>query len=123
MACSGTGFVVDSNTVVTAGHNVWNRKDRKFPSKHAVEVQVHIGYEGAASCPLSCIRKARSIAVGWDYYQKSHKLNDVAVITLDKPFEKDQILPMNVYDSDPFVYEKKLPNVAVGGYPGICLGT
>jgi V8-like Glu-specific endopeptidase len=78
----GTGFLIDNNHLITAGHCVYDH-DGRF---HAKQVKVYIGYEGQNVVPESQVRYANHIALGGNFYSAHHKDNDLAIITLNRAF-------------------------------------
>ncbi|MCJ1465212.1 hypothetical protein MMC07_003828 [Pseudocyphellaria aurata] len=108
----GSGWLLDSSTVVTAAHCVYDFREKKF----AVKVVVHIGRHTQKNTAINTKKEHRlgaSVAINWGYYVSQKTQYDIAVIKLDRPF--NDASPVAWQDCPPLVNK---PTVRVVGYPG-----
>ncbi|KAI3548676.1 ATP synthase F1 [Colletotrichum abscissum] len=113
----GSGWLISPETVVTAGHVVY---DWKFGYQRAKEIKCFIGYAGRASVDSEKhdvqARLGERVITTLEWVQSGPRIrtHDVAFIKLDRPFEGDlNMFP--VQDPTPVSDEVRL---GVVGYPG-----
>ncbi|KAJ4289570.1 hypothetical protein N0V90_010899 [Kalmusia sp. IMI 367209] len=103
----GTGWLIKHDILVTAGHNVYDRKDG-----HAVSVTAWIGYHGETSVKNKSVQCRSGIRVMMPAeMERESETRDFAFVLLNEDF----------VDVEPFEY-KSTPTtpteVRVVGYPG-----
>ena len=108
----GTGWLISSDVMVTAGHCVY---DWREPFGRAVHINAYIGYNGKASVDSPNVQSRRAkralTTEGW-LQSYSNRINDVAFVKLEKPFVG--VEPFS-FDATPSRGEESL---GVVGYPG-----
>ena len=117
---SGTGWLLDEQTVITAAHNV-NAIGRNRKAEHVKNVVVSSGYSGKKTVTTNDveIRRGKAVVVHSGYYAKDSKSHhswwekyDLAAIRLDKPFQKAE--PFRWVNTPPVANHIK---IQVVGYP------
>lgn len=112
----GTGFLVYHDTLVICAHNVCQREDANTVF-HAYDVRVYPGLAGQSEVTTVLTRRACHIAVGWEYYVGGGLgANDLAVITLERPFAPPEVAPILYSQANPADIVLKV--LTVVGYPG-----
>ncbi|KAJ9131063.1 hypothetical protein NKR23_g11900 [Pleurostoma richardsiae] len=104
-----TGWLIDSSTVVTAGHNVYDWRDG-----YLVSVKAFTGYYGPKSeyDPKVDRRHGRCVILPYAWIAKEYENYDVALIALEKPFT---ISTSVKYTNTPETETKRY--LGVVGYP------
>ncbi|TGJ86738.1 hypothetical protein E0Z10_g2056 [Xylaria hypoxylon] len=111
----GTGWLISPDTLVTAGHNVYNWSGGEDGLGRAVRIRCYVGYHGrdAIDSPIVQCRFAKTIVTTAEWLtSKDNRHRDVAFIQLDRPFEGN--LRVFSYKSTPKVGDEML---GVVGYP------
>ncbi|UQC76855.1 ATP synthase F1 [Colletotrichum lupini] len=113
----GSGWLISPDTVITAGHVVY---DWKYRYQRAKEIKCFIGYAGRSSVDSEKhdvqARLGERVITTLEWVQSGPQIrtHDVAFIKLDRPFEGDlNMFP--VQDPTPVSGEVRL---GVVGYPG-----
>ena len=117
---SGSGWLIDDRTVVTAAHNLYDSAGSK--KEHAKNVLVAIGYSGKQTKDENTpeIQLGKSAAVHLGYYNQNPKSYDpewqkydIAIIRLENSFKEPNPL---LFENTPYMES----NVAIEvvGYPG-----
>jgi V8-like Glu-specific endopeptidase len=110
----GTGWLIEEDTVITAGHNLYNTKQ----NTHAIKVLVCVGYtkeQTTAPIDVKCeYRWAKAAAVHWGWYKAGQERFDFAVIRLESPFKDIRKIP---FKPTPLKTETAT-KLRVLGYPG-----
>lgn len=111
---SGTGWLIDRNTVVTAAHNLFNKD--AFLKKNGYQpsaVKIWLGQNGPAQS-FANVRYAAKWFVHDAYLKNRSKLEyDVAVIKLDRPADAASE-PFRIIDLE---RENGFADIGVVGYP------
>ncbi|KAK0714490.1 trypsin-like cysteine/serine peptidase domain-containing protein [Lasiosphaeris hirsuta] len=113
----GTGYLVSADTLITAGHCVFdiNHESKKGLGR-VTEMKVFIGYSGKKSVDTGGVqqRKAASVATTVEWVTSGNRRGDVAFVRLDKAFTGN--LRLFTYKDTPLAQ----PDVMLGivGYPG-----
>jgi len=106
---SGSGWLIDKSTVVTAAHNLYDPVRKHF----ARQITVYIGItNGKKKHPRVETRAAQFAAVHWGYFAASLRQNDFAVLKLQNGF--DDVTPIECKVAAP---AGKI-HLEVVGYPG-----
>ena len=107
---AGTGWLVQNDLLVTAGHMVLSKL-----RKRAVYLNAYAGYHGLDSIGKPNVQKRRAnrVVILKAYFQNQSSLRDVAFVKLREPFENVQ----------PFTYcdtpeQTKASHIGVVGYSG-----
>ncbi|KAF1987273.1 trypsin-like serine protease [Aulographum hederae CBS 113979] len=80
----GTGWLIDNETIITAGHNLYSPQEKSYAEK----VTAYVGATKGKTHPIRAeTREGRFAAVHWGYYTAKLKQNDMAVIKLAKGFD------------------------------------
>ncbi len=110
----GTGWVIDSSTIVTAAHDLCDPKKDLGDNLHAIAIRASIGLKGnpAETRPKMERRRGRCAAVHWAWYAHMKEQNDFAIIKLEKPFQDVQ--PMAWKDTPSSAQKSRC---RVVGYP------
>ncbi|KAK4222552.1 hypothetical protein QBC38DRAFT_401292 [Podospora fimiseda] len=111
----GTGWLISPDTLVTAGHNVFDWSGYGTGLGRAVHIKVYIGYHGRENTdsPMVQSRVAREIVTTAEWIMsRENRHRDVAIIRLDRPFTGN--LRCFNYKSTPKQGEDML---GVVGYP------
>jgi V8-like Glu-specific endopeptidase len=108
----GTGWLIDTDTVITAAHNVYIPLEKS----HATRVDVYIGYTSDEfSGPAVCEQRlAQTAGIHWGYYVTGQHMYDIAVLRLASPFRTAKPIP---YKTTP-IHIAQNTNLRVVGYPG-----
>lgn len=106
----GTGWLLNHDTVVTAGHNLYD-PDKRF---HACEVTVSIGITiGTIGSEIVETQQVSTVAVHWGYFAGGRIQNDMAILKLKQPLQTARPIPW-----------MEAPLIGIGcflrivGYPG-----
>lgn len=87
---SGTGWLLNHDTVVTAGHNVYN-PDKKF---YACKVTVSIGVTvGTMGSDIVETQQVSTVAVHWGHFAAGRIQNDMAILKLKQPLKTARPIP------------------------------
>ena len=108
---AGTGWLLKDDLVVTAGHVVLS----KLQKRRAVYLKAYAGYHGLGSVddkPGVQQRWANRVVVIKAYYQDQSSIHDVAFVKLREPF--DNIQPFTHCNTP----ERGTGSLSVVGYPG-----
>jgi V8-like Glu-specific endopeptidase len=102
----GTGWVIDNETLVTAGHCVYNMQHG-----HVTAVEAVLGYGETTDGVES--RRGECVVVHWGWYKTFSPRYDLAFIRVTLPFEKARPIP---WMETPIT--AKDMQVGVVGFPG-----
>ncbi|KAI0910811.1 trypsin-like cysteine/serine peptidase domain-containing protein [Ustulina deusta] len=111
----GTGWLISSNLLVTAGHNVYSWAGSEGGLGRAAHINCYIGYHGRDSIdsPIVQHRFAKTVVTTAEWLtSKDNRHRDVAFIQLDRPFTGN--LRVFSYKPTPKVGDEML---GVVGYP------
>lgn len=111
----GTGWLISPDTLVTAGHNVFNWSGYGPGLGRAVHIKAYIGYHGRenVNSPIVQSRVAKEIVTTAEWIMsRENRHRDVAIIRLDRPFEGN--LRCFTYKATPKQGEEM---IGVVGYP------
>ncbi|KAK4167810.1 trypsin-like cysteine/serine peptidase domain-containing protein, partial [Cladorrhinum sp. PSN259] len=111
----GTGWLISPDTLVTAGHNVFDWSGYGQGLGRAVHIKAYIGYHGRENLesPIVQSRVAKEIVTTAEWVMsRENRHRDVAIIRLDRPFEGN--LRCFTYKSTPKLAEEM---IGVVGYP------
>ncbi|KAK0616705.1 trypsin-like cysteine/serine peptidase domain-containing protein, partial [Immersiella caudata] len=114
----GTGWLISPDTVVTAGHNVFDWSGFGKGLGKAVQIKCYIGYQGAASVnsPDVQFRLAKNIITTPEWITgRENRHRDVSFIQVDRPFTGD--LRIFRYEDTPAAEDDEIM-LGVVGYPG-----
>ncbi|KAK3492025.1 uncharacterized protein B0T23DRAFT_132759 [Neurospora hispaniola] len=111
----GTGYLVASDTFVTAGHCVFHRGDDGHGLGRLTHMKCFIGYHGkdSASDPSVQFRSAAKVVTTSKYIIDGDRRRDVAFVKVDQPFDGN--LNLFKYQDTPL---KDSTLLGVIGYPG-----
>ncbi|KAK3346997.1 hypothetical protein B0T25DRAFT_592952 [Lasiosphaeria hispida] len=113
----GTGYLVSSDILITAGHCVFDiNHETKKGLGRVTEMKVFIGYSGKKSVDTEGVqqRKAASVATTAQWVTSGNRRGDVAFVRLDKPFTGN--LRLFTYKDTPVAQSDVM--LGVVGYPG-----
>ncbi|KAK4187337.1 hypothetical protein QBC35DRAFT_234478 [Podospora australis] len=111
----GTGWLISPDTLVTAGHNVYDWSGFGTGLGRAVDIKAYIGYHGRESLksPIVQSRSGKIVVTTAEWIMsKENRHRDVAFIRLDRPFEGN--LRLFSYKATP---ETGDDMIGVVGYP------
>ncbi|KAK4460582.1 hypothetical protein QBC42DRAFT_229290 [Cladorrhinum samala] len=111
----GTGWLISPDTLVTAGHNVFDWSGYGQGLGRAVHIKAYIGYHGRENVesPIVQSRVAKEIVTTAEWIMsRENRHRDVAIIRVDRPFEGN--LRCFTYKSTPKLAEEM---IGVVGYP------
>ncbi|KAI1177493.1 trypsin-like serine protease [Nemania sp. FL0916] len=111
----GTGWLISPDTLVTAGHNVYNWGTIEGGLGRAVHIKCYIGYHGRDSIhsPVVQYRRAKTVITTAEWLTgKDNCHRDIAFIQLDRPFEGN--LRVFSYKSTPKFGDEM---IGIVGYP------
>ncbi|KAK3997783.1 hypothetical protein QBC44DRAFT_354296 [Cladorrhinum sp. PSN332] len=111
----GTGWLISPDTLVTAGHNVFDWSGYGTGLGRAVHIKAYIGYHGRenVNSPIVQSRVAKDIVTTAEWVMsRENRHRDVAIIRLDRPFEGN--LRCFTYKGTPKQAEEM---IGVVGYP------
>ncbi|KAK4443110.1 hypothetical protein QBC34DRAFT_443621 [Podospora aff. communis PSN243] len=114
----GTGWLISPDTVVTAGHNVFDWSGFGKGLGRAVQIKCYIGYQGAASVnsPEVQFRLAKNIVTTPEWISgRNNRHRDISFIQVDRPFTGD--LRVFRYEDTPAAEDQGVM-LGVVGYPG-----
>lgn len=116
----GTGWLINDDIIVTAGHNAFNWQGNRGQPGEVVEVEAYIGYQGRATLRQDIAsgqvqyRRGKSVVTTTQYISNYKQRNfNFALIQLDRPF--NDVTPIR-WRSTPM----RADGVKIGvvGYPG-----
>ncbi|KAK0724409.1 hypothetical protein B0H67DRAFT_483186 [Lasiosphaeris hirsuta] len=111
----GTGWLIAPDTLVTAGHNVYDWSGYGTGLGRAVHIKAYIGYHGKKNLnsPIVQSRLAKNIVTTAEWLtSRDNRHRDVAIIQLDRPFTGD--LRLFSYKPTPSQADEM---IGVVGYP------
>ncbi|KAK3374218.1 hypothetical protein B0T24DRAFT_657798 [Lasiosphaeria ovina] len=111
----GTGWLISPDTLITAGHNVYDWSGYGRGLGRAVHIKCYIGYHGKKNVdsPIVQQRLAKSIVTTAEWLtSRENRHRDVAIIQLDRPFTGE--LRLFTYKPTPKQADEM---IGVVGYP------
>ena len=106
---NGSGWLIDSSTVVTAAHMLYNPLNESYASKVKVEVGVT---KGSYRPPE--MQWGDFAAIHWGFHAAGKRQNDMAMIKLKSPFHK--VVPILCANAPLVETEPRFLRVV--GFPG-----
>jgi V8-like Glu-specific endopeptidase len=104
----GTGFFVGRRTILTAGHNVYDRE-----AKAALQIEVRLGQDGSPLHPTPILATPRNLATTKEYMESGDCAADFGAILFDRDVA-DEWMGFDAANDD----DLRGLTVHVVGYPG-----
>lgn len=112
----GTGWMIAPDLLVTAGHCSFDQGDVDRPAYgRAVEIIVHIGYNGAGSVTKEQTSHGIKIVTTKGWLKTADHQNDVSFVKIDPPFTEIDNNTALTYEATPLTGKEA---IGVVGYPG-----